>query len=123
MLLREQLAGAAKPGLDFVEDQHHVMRGAESAYLGEIARWWNDDAGFALDWVDQESDGVRRNRRFQRLGVREGNDLKARRERSEMVARRRVCAEADDAKGASVEVVGADDDLGLPIRHALHLIA
>src|SRR5258708_11111898 len=103
MLLREQLAGAAKPGLDFVEDEHHVVRGAELAYLGEVVRRRNDDASFALDWLDQEGDGVRRNRRFQRLGVREGNDLKARRERSEMVARRRVGAEADDAKGASVE--------------------
>ena len=38
VLLGEQLAGAAEPGLDLVEDQHDVMRGAELANLGKIAR-------------------------------------------------------------------------------------
>ena len=33
VLLGEQLAGAAEPGLDLVEDQHHVVRGAELAHL------------------------------------------------------------------------------------------
>src|SRR6202171_5808509 len=40
-----------------------------------------------------------------------------------MLAYRRVGAEADDTERASVKIVGADDDLGLPIRHALHLVA
>ena len=31
--------------------------------------------------------------------------------------------EADDAHGAAVEIVGADDDLGLAVRHALDLVA
>ena len=39
------------------------------------------------------------------------------------VARLRVGAEADDAEGAAVEIVGADDDLGLAVRHALDLVA
>jgi hypothetical protein len=38
MLLGEQFSGAAKPGLDLAEDQHHVMRGTVLAYGGEIAR-------------------------------------------------------------------------------------
>jgi hypothetical protein len=37
VLLGEQLAGAAEPSLDFVEDQHHVVRGADLAYAREIA--------------------------------------------------------------------------------------
>ncbi len=37
VLLGKQLAGAAEPGLDLVEDQHHVMRGAEFAHAREIA--------------------------------------------------------------------------------------
>src|SRR6185312_16320660 len=53
----------------------------------------------------------------------EGDDLEARRERSEMVTCRRVGAEADDAKGAAVKIIGADDDFSLPVRHSLHLIA
>src|ERR1700742_2527631 len=123
MLLGEQLAGPAEPGLDLVEDQHHVMRGAELAYLSEIAGWRNDDAGFPLDRLDQKGDGVRRDRLRQRPGVAEGDDPESRRERPEMIARRRVGAEADDTEGASVEVFGADDDLGLPVRHTLHLVA
>ena len=37
VLLGEQFAGAAEPGLDLVQNKHHVMRGAELAYLCEIA--------------------------------------------------------------------------------------
>ena len=37
----------------------------------------------------------------------------ARRERTEAAARVRIGREADDAHRAAVEVVGADDDLGL----------
>src|SRR6267154_3823920 len=98
------------------------MRGTELAYPREITRWRDDDAGFPLDRLDEEGDGVRRDRLLQRLGVAEGNDPKARRERSEMFVCGSVGAETDDTEGASVEVVGADDDLGQPIRHTLHLV-
>ena len=37
VLLGEQLAGAAKAGLDLVENQDHVVRGAELARRREIA--------------------------------------------------------------------------------------
>src|SRR5882757_9319907 len=40
-----------------------------------------------------------------------------------MLACRPVSAEAGDTEGASVEVVGADEYLGLSVRHALHLVA
>src|SRR4029077_5971074 len=100
----------------------HIVRGAELAYLREIAGRWNDDAGFPLDRLDEERDCVGRDRLLQRRGVAEGDDLEAGRERPEMCPRRRIGAEADDAEGASVEVVCADDDLGLPIRHTLDLV-
>src|SRR5579863_5473641 len=122
MLLREQLSSAAEPGLDFVEDQHHVVRGAEIAYLREIAGRGDDDAGLPLDRLDEEGDRVRRDRLLQRLGVAEGNDPEARRERPEMLTSRHVGAESDDTERASVKIVGADDDLGLPVRHALDLV-
>src|SRR5438046_9028039 len=92
------------PGLDLVEDKHHVVHGAELAYLREIASRWNDDAGFPLDRLDEEGDRVRRDRPLQGLGVAERDDPEARRERSKMFTRRRVGAEADDAEGPSVEV-------------------
>src|SRR6516162_4086142 len=80
MLLREQLAGAAEPGLDLIENQHHIVRTAELAYLREIAGRWNDDTGFPLDRLDKEGDCVRRDRSLQSRGVAEGDDLEARRE-------------------------------------------
>src|ERR1700728_4198968 len=123
VLLSEQLAGTAESGLDLIEDQHHVVRGAKLAYLCEIAGRREDDASFSLDWLDEEADSVRRYRLLQRLGVAEGYDFEARRERSEMLTCGRVGAEADNTEGASVEVVGADYDLGLPIRHALHFVS
>src|ERR1700722_18458204 len=122
MLLREKLAGATEPRLDLVEDQHHIVRAAELAYLREIVGRGNDDTGFPLDRFDEEGDGVRRDRLLQRFCVAEGDDPEARRERPKMFTCRRVGAEADDTEGASVEVVGADYDLGLPIRHTLDLV-
>src|ERR1700688_1696604 len=122
MLLREKLAGATEPRLDLVEDQHHIVRRAKLAYLREIVGRWNDDARLPLDRLDEEGDGVWRDRLLQRLGVAKGDDPEARRERSKMFTCSRVGAEADDTEGASVEVVGADYDLGLPIRHTLDLV-
>src|SRR5579862_334189 len=118
VLLSEQFAGTAESGLDLIEDQHHVVRCAELAYLFKIAGRREDDASFSLDRLDKEADRVQRYRLLQRLGVAEGYDLEARRERSEMLTCGRVSAEADDTQGASVEVASADDDLGLSIRHA-----
>jgi hypothetical protein len=67
-------------GLDLIEDQHHVVRGAEVTDLREIAGWRDDDASFPLDRLDEEGDRVRRDRLLQRLGVAEGDDAEARRE-------------------------------------------
>src|SRR6516164_7670742 len=111
VLLSEQLAGTAESGLDLIEDQHHAACGAELAHLCEIAGRREDDPSFSLDWLDEETDRVRRYRLLQRLGVAEGYELEARGEWSEMLACGRVGAEADDTECASVEVVSADDDL------------
>src|ERR1700755_1265481 len=95
----------AEPGLDLIENQHHIVRGAELAHLCEVAGRRDDDARFPLDGLDEECDGVRRDRLLQRLGVTEGDYPEARRERSKMFMCGRVGAEADDTERASVEVV------------------
>ena len=59
----------------------------------------------------------------QRLDVAERDDLEARGEGAEAVAVLLLGGEADDGDGAAVEVVGADDDLGLAVRDALDLVA
>jgi hypothetical protein len=61
----------------------------------------NDDAGFALDRLDQEGDGIRRDRGFQRQGVAERDDPKARCERPEM---RRVSGSVEKPTMARVAV-------------------
>ncbi len=55
--------------------------------------------------------------------VAEGNDLEARREGAVMPVGIRVGGESDDAQGAAMEIIGADDDLGPVLRHAAHFVA
>jgi hypothetical protein len=63
------------------------VAGADLAHGAQIAGGRDDHAGLALDRLDQEGDGVGRDRRRQRRGVAEGDDLEARRERAEAVTR------------------------------------
>ena len=60
---------------------------------------------------------------LQRVCVAERNDLEAGRERTESVAVLLVAGEADDGHGASVKVVGADDDFGFAVGNAFDLVA
>ena len=83
VLLGEQLAGAAEPGLDLVEDQHDVVRGAELADPREIAGggmmtpaspWIGSTRKATVLGVIAASSAV---------GVAEGDDREAGRERAE----------------------------------------
>src|SRR6202012_3408678 len=99
------------------------MGGAELAHLCEIAGRRDDDAGFPLDRLDKENDRVRRDGVRQCRGIAKGDNLEAPRKWAEMLACGDVGAEADDTEGASVEIVGADDDLGITIGYTLHFVA
>ena len=123
MLEREPGPGAAQPGLDLVEDHQHVVRVAHVAHPGEPAVGRNDDAGLALDGLDQHRDGRRRDRLLQRGEVAERHGAEARREWAEAVAIVGLGGECDHRGGAAVKVSGCDDDLGAVARHALDLIA
>ncbi len=113
-----------KPGLDFVRDeQHAVLRGRSRR-----PRFRNPAGGMmmpASPWI-----GSTRNAQvlgviasLQRVRIAEGNDLEPRRERPEAVAVLFIAREADDGRRAAVEVVGADDDLGLAVGNALDLVS
>ena len=54
----EPRAGAAESRLHLVEDQQHVVRVAQAAQAREKAGGRHDDAGLALDRLDQHGDGV-----------------------------------------------------------------
>ena len=96
---------------------------ADGGGFGEEAVGWDEDAGFALDGFDEEGGGVGRDGCAEGRGVAEGDDLEAGEEGAEAVAVLFVGGEADDGDGAAVEVVGADDDLGLVGGDAFDLVA
>ena len=122
VLVGEELAGAAEAGLDLVGDEQDAVLLADGGGVFEEAVGRHEDAGLALDGLDEEGGGVGRDGGAQGGGIAEGDDLEAGREGAEAVAVLRVGGEADDGDGAAVEVVGADDDLGLIFRHALDLV-
>ena len=96
-----------------------LVRVAERAQAGEIALGRHDDAGLALDRLDQDRGGVRRDRALHRGEIAERHRAEARRERAEAVAIVGLGREADDGGGAAVEIALGDDDLGAVGRDAL----
>ena len=112
-----------RPGLHLVEDQQHVVLVAELAQPGQIAVGRHDDAGLALDRLDQHGRGVGRDRALDRGEVAERHRLEARRERAEAVAIVGLGRERRHRGGAAVEVAVSDDDLGLVLGDALDAIA
>ena len=57
-VVAEEFAGAGDARLDLVADQEHVVFVAEGAHLAEVVVGGDDDAGFALDGLDEESGDV-----------------------------------------------------------------
>lgn len=53
----EEFAGAGDAGLDLVADEEDVVFVAEGAGFGEVAFRGDDDAGFALDGLDEKGCG------------------------------------------------------------------
>jgi len=107
------------PAWILVADEQHAARPAQRLGLLEEPGRRDDDAGLALDGLDEERGRVRRDGGLERGGVAVGDDDEPRRERAEAVAVLLVGGEADDRRGAPVEVVGAHDDLRLVPRMPL----
>ena len=84
---------------------------------------WNDDAGFALNRLDQKGAGVGVIASRRAARVTEGNHLEAGSEGAEAVAILLVGGKADDGDGAAVEIVGADDDFGLAFGNAFDFVS
>src|SRR5690606_15103150 len=123
VLVVEQPSGAAETGLNLVEHQQHAVLAAERAGRAEIARRRNDDARLGLDRLDEERDRARSDRALERRGVAVVDRHETRRERTEILAVLRLAREADDRRRAPVEIVAADDDLRLVLRHAFDALA
>src|SRR5690606_22362436 len=123
VLIVEQLARAAQAGLNLVEHQQHAVLGAKRASGGEIAGRRDVDTRLGLNRLDEKRDGARSDRALEGGDVAEVDRHEARRERPEVLTVLRLAREADDRRRTTVEVVAADDDLGLVLRHAFHTIA
>jgi len=119
VLVGEELAGAAEAGLDLVADEQRVALAGQIAQRRQVALARDDHAPLTLDRLDQDGDRLLVDRRGDRVGVAVGQDAKAARERSEALAILIVRGEADDGRGAAVEVLVEDQDLALGVGHAL----
>src|SRR5579863_6007372 len=83
----------------------------------------NYDTGLALNGLDQEGTRIWRDGRSQCRCVTEGNDLEARSERSKPIAVLFVGGKAANRDGASVKVIGANDDLSLTRRNPFNFVS
>ncbi|MNX23551.1 hypothetical protein D3C86_535520 [compost metagenome] len=122
MLESEEAAGAAEAGLDLVGDHQHAVLAADRGGLAQEAGGRDDHAGLALDGLEEERGGVGGDGGLQGGEIAEGDDLEARGEGAEALLVERLGREGDQGGGAAVEVVGADDDLGLVGGDLLHVV-
>ncbi len=96
---------------------------ADPPQIGEIASRRHDDAGFALDRLDENGGGVFADRRFDRRGIAERHGDEARREGAEAAPIGGLAGEADDGRRSAMEIIFGDDDLGLVFRNSQPVIA
>ena len=90
MVAGEGAAGAGQARLNLVGDHENVSGCADFAHRRQVVVRRHDDAGLALDRLQQHSDGVLVDRVGQRIGVTEGDRTEARRERPEAGPRRLI---------------------------------
>ncbi len=123
VLEREPGAGAPKAGLHLVDDQEHVVGVADPAQPREEARGRHDDAGLALDRLDQDSGSPRRDRPLDGGEIAERHSAESGGEGTEAVAIVGLGRERDHGGGAAVEVALGNDDLGAVALDAFDPIA
>src|SRR4029078_2938425 len=75
-----------------------------------------------LDWFHQKRNRVRRNCLLQSFQIAIRDQLESRREGPKAFAILRLARKAYYGCSTTMKVVGANDDLGLVLRHFLHLI-
>src|SRR5205085_3936711 len=95
------------------------MAAADRGGVAQVPFGRNQDAALALDGLEKERAGVRRDRVLERLGVAERDGHEAGSEGTETVTVERLGGEAADGRGAAVEIIFADDDLSAVLRDTL----
>jgi hypothetical protein len=120
---RERRPGAAEAGLDLVRDHENLPAARDVADRRQEIGGRHDDAGLALDRLEQHRDGVVVDRGLERIDVAVRHGDEPGRVWTEVRARLLIVAEADDRRRAAVKVARHHDDLRAAVGHALHAIA
>src|SRR5829696_6632905 len=118
-----RLPTTAETGLDLVGGEEDVLAGADLADVAQVAVGRDDHAALALDRLDEDRHGVRGDRSLEGREVAVRDHVEAGGERAEPVAGIGIVGEADDGRGAAVEVAAGHDDPRLVGGHALDLVA
>ena len=104
------MAGTAEAGLDLVEEEEGVVAAAELFAGLEEFRGGDVDAAFALDWFEEDGDGVFVEGGFESGDVVEGEVGEAFEERAEAGFDLILAGGGDAAEGSAVEAVVEGDD-------------
>ncbi len=118
--VREEAAGAAHAGLDLVEDQKQPVLVAKLAQVAQVFQRHGPDAALALDRLDQDRGGLRRDRRLKRLAVAERHLVEALDLRPEAFQVFLLAAGGDGRERAAVEGALERDDAEALRRAASH---
>jgi len=98
--------------LHFVEEKKHAPLVAELAHCTQETVRRHDNAGLALDRLDQDGAGVFVDGGGERIDVAEVEVAETRGEGTEVGAVRLFGGEADDGAAAAVKIAARDDDFG-----------
>ena len=120
---RKPAAGAAQPGLHFVQDQQHVLPRAPVAQLGKKTGRRQHNAGLALNRLDQHGAAVGRGGGAHAGHVAKIKKLEARGKRAKTGAVIGLAGGADDGGGAAMKIAARHQNIGLPVRHTLDTVA
>ena len=104
MHVGEHRPGATQAGLNFIKDQQHAALVAQAAHGGEVPIGWDDDAGFALDRLQQHGAGRLVDHCGKRPDVAKVEVAEARSKRAEVGAIVGLGGEANDRGRAPMEV-------------------
>src|SRR5919197_2414975 len=116
MFEAEVSPGAAEAGLDLIKDEQNAVPVADLAQVCEIALRRDDDAGLALNGLDEDSCREGRDRRLKRTSVAERHRDKARREWAKTAPVRGLGRKANERRGAAMEIVCRNNNFRLAIR-------
>jgi type I site-specific restriction-modification system R (restriction) subunit len=115
LLIGIEGAGARNAALHLIKDQHQIMLVAQRAQTGQEFLRGHLDAALALNGLDQETGGVRADRRLRRLQITKVHIFEAGQQGQEALVHLFLVRRADRPQRAAVEGFLEGDQLELVI--------